>query len=233
MPLGEQHQSDRGQDHPERQRKPEPESVPEPPRERPGDQADQGPGKQDKPGLGGAQAEPVVQADAPRRLDEPRHEHECREECESGEEPGRVRQRDDSAGEHAHVDERMVHAQLERDPHRQRDGCKDQQADGAGGAPAPVLPSLKASRRRASISESNSAPGRSSRVGVLIGDSGTNANTATAAAATTTAAITNSQRHERWSTIRPESGRPSPPAAPKTAEMAPDRIHYARAETHP
>lgn len=58
-------------------------------------------------------------------------------------------------------------------------------------------PSLNARRNATRISESNAAPGTSRRVGVLMDDSGTSAITATTAAATRTAATTNSQRHER------------------------------------
>ncbi len=82
-------------------------------------------------------------------------------------------------------------------------------------------PSLSATRNDASVNESSAAPGTSSRVGVRIGDFGTTATTATTATATTAAPTTNSQRQEAWSTITPESGSPSPPAAPKTAEIAP------------
>jgi len=81
-------------------------------------------------------------------------------------------------------------------------------------------PSLMATRNVARPSESRAAPGTSTRDGVLIGDSGTSVTTATSATSTTTAETAKSHRHERWSTITPESGRPIPPAAPYTAESA-------------
>ncbi len=69
--------------------------------------------------------------------------------------------------------------------------------------------------------ESNTAPMKSTREGVLIGDSGTKRCTSGIARATGIAPKMNSQRQERWSTIRPEKTIPKPPPIPNTAEISP------------
>ena len=65
------------------------------------------------------------------------------------------------------------------------------------------------------------APGRSRRDCVLMGDSGTYRCTSRIAAPTGIAPAMNSQRHERYSTIRPENTIPRPPPTPKTDESNP------------
>ena len=62
---------------------------------------------------------------------------------------------------------------------------------------------------------------KSTRDGVLIGDSGTYLCTRIAAAAMLTAPTMKSQRHDRWSTISPERTIPKPPPIPNTAEISP------------
>jgi hypothetical protein len=84
-----------------------------------------------------------------------------------------------------------------------------------------LSPSVSATSIAISPPESSVAPTKSTREGVLIGDSGTNRCTSTAAAAMLIAPTMNSQRQERWSTIRPDNTIPKPPPIPNTAEMRP------------
>src|SRR5436190_14643656 len=84
-----------------------------------------------------------------------------------------------------------------------------------------LSPSVSANNRKTRPAESKTAPMKSTRDGVLIGDSGTNRWTSTAEIATGIAPKMNSQRHERLSTIRPDKTIPKPPPTPKTAEIRP------------
>src|SRR5438067_8166930 len=82
-------------------------------------------------------------------------------------------------------------------------------------------PSERASRSAIRPAERRSAPGTSTREGVLIGDSGTKRCTSTTEAATPIAPAMKSQRHEKLSTITPERTIPNPPPTPKTALTSP------------
>ena len=82
-------------------------------------------------------------------------------------------------------------------------------------------PSVNATMRARSAPESSSAPGTSTREGVRMGDSGTKRCTSSSERATGIEPSTKSSRHERWSTITPESTIPKPPPTPNTAESRP------------
>ena len=82
-------------------------------------------------------------------------------------------------------------------------------------------PSVSPSSSAIRPPDSSDAPRKSTRDGVLMGDSGTKRCTSTTAAAMLTAPTMKSQRHETLSTISPERTIPKPPPIPNTAEISP------------
>ncbi len=91
----------------------------------------------------------------------------------------------------------------------------------AGDVQPQCSPSVSPTMSAMSAAESRSAPGTSTRDGVRIGDSGTYLCTSRIDSATGIEPRTKSSRHERWSTITPESTMPKPPPTPKIAERMP------------
>ena len=81
--------------------------------------------------------------------------------------------------------------------------------------------SVSATRMQARPPESSTAPGMSSTAGARVGEGGTTRRTSTIPSRPTAAPTTKSQRHEAWSTIRPDSTSPIPPPRPSIAEIRP------------